>query len=252
MNHIKSYDAFHAENAHLYEGNQNTNESSSPTLYESIKGRAFGELVKKEGSLLEHAVDDAFLQDLGDLAQVNESGQVEHLDKTFAELLESFNDYYGLEILAPKNPKAIFESLADWYNENEENITPERFEQKFALAVVVEDFSDGGSNLHDSHLRSDRTSTVKEDEAKVEGIVAKAAGSLAPDEFKILCQSRIRARGQQSTKELYAKLHARWNEEIEAHKSKTQKPVADAHESDPDAMFQNNSQNGIAANATRD
>lgn len=253
MNHIKSYDAFHEDNAHLYEGNEEANEESiSPTVYNSILERAFGNLKRKEGALLEHGVDDAFLQDLGDLAQVNSKGEMEHLNENFVELLESFNSYYSLALPMPKNPRAVFESLEDWYSENEENITPERFEQKFAMAVIAEDIDgdDSQENLHDSHLRPnhDKTSTVAEDEAKIPGIVSKAAGTLTPEEFTMLCKSRIRARGQASTKDKYKELHARWNEEIEAHqKANPSKPLVEPSRQAMDD-FNNTPSAGIAPN----
>lgn len=243
MNHIKSYDAFYEENAHLYESNE---ESNSPTVYKSINERAFGDLKKKEESLLEHGTDDAFLQDLGDLAQVNSNGDMEHLDTNFAKMLETFNTYYNVKLVMPKDPKAVFESLSDWYEENEENITPKTFEQKFASAMVSEAFDDDnddrGQNLHDSHLRPNRgkTSTVAEDEFKIPGIVAKAAGTLTPQEFTMLCKSRIRARYEDHNTDKYKKLHNRWNEEIDANKkANPSKPLVEPSKEDMDNFNDN-------------
>lgn len=240
MKHIKNFDAFYEVNADLYESN-NTDETVSLTIYESIKDRAFGSFIKKEDCMLEHAVDDSFLQDVSDLAQVNENGDIEHFDKKFTEMLESFNAYYSLSLPAPKNPRAIFESLEEWYDENDELLTPESFEQKFTIAVFEEELAESGQD-----------SSVAQDEAKVDAIVQKKPGTLTPEEFVILSKSRIRARGQASTKDRYQKLQDRYVAEFEAHKAngQTEAPRT-VGEPGPDA-FDNHVNYGVSANAGRD
>ena len=213
MDHLKSFNAFYEQDANLRE---NQEEESSDTLYESITERAFGDLVRNEGCLLEHTIDDAFLQDVGDLAQVNENGRMEHADKSFSEMLECFNSYYTLNLPMPNNPRAVFESLSDWYEQNEENITPEQFEEKFTEAVNSENDTDDMQDGEVEEVHEEELPTASNDD--LAHLMAKAPGTLSIDEFIKISSARNALRKEDmknpEVKKRYAALHSRWTEEV--------------------------------------
>lgn len=208
MKHLTDFDAFSKEHAHLYESTETDRDNSDdPTLYESITERAYGAFTKRtDAKVFAHSTDDAFLQDLADLANVNDDDTAVNYDKTFEEMLTVFNAYYSVDIKLPDvGVKNIIESMSAWYEKNEENITPETFKEEFESAVMLE------------------KKTVAEENSEIPAICKKKVGSLTSEEEVMLYRAILRARGTSADRKTLDKLTDRHAAEMVEKKKKAPK-----------------------------